>query len=336
VADRLTTVLLPLLLAALLVPLVSFTRFGPAAAVGFRSFADYGLPAIQLSDPPPSELELFPLDLPPTPGPVVTLFLHLRVELDPASPPGTLSVWDQRAGGSALLLRVRWSPDPTGGLLEWDTVDLFAGPRRGFVLGHTLELVLANVVPDDWRRAGTFPLTLHFEREGALRVRSVLVYPDSGIEIARRGLPSLWVSVAAPRDPPPVGAPFELRVHLAPRGRILPARAQPEIHQSLRGPARRQGGGVHGADGGAHQDLRDPSGAVKGADDPHLIGAPPAAAGEHQRALSHGSPLQSRVVKEAAGRKRPHPGVPRKAPSSTTIWPRTITVRTRPRTRQPS
>jgi hypothetical protein len=241
VADRLTTVFLPLLLAAVLVPLVSFTRFGPTAAVGFRSFADYGLPAIQLSDPLPNQFELFPLDLPPTPGPVVTLFLHLRVALDPTSPPGTLSVWDQRAGGSALLLRVRWSPDPTGGVLEWDTVDLFAGPRRGFVLGHTLELVLANVVPDDWRRPGTFPLSLHFEREGALRVRSMLVYPDSGIGIARRGLPSLWVSVAAPRDPPPVGAPFELRVHLAPRGRTPPRQAQLEL---LPSPCVRSAGGA--------------------------------------------------------------------------------------------
>ncbi|MCX2728287.1 hypothetical protein OO015_12380 [Thermomicrobium sp. 4228-Ro] len=228
-ADRLTTVFLPLLLAALLVPLVSFTRFGPAAAVGFRSFADYGLRTVQLSDPLPSQLELFPLDLPPTPGPVVTLFLHLRVELDPAGPPGTLSVWDQRAGGSALLLRVRWSPEPTGGILEWDTLDLFAGPRQGFVLGPAVELVLANIVPDGWRQPGTAPLTLHFEREGPVRVRSVLVYPDSGIEIARRGLPSLWVSVAAPRDPPPVGAPFELRVHLAPRGRTPPRRARLEL-----------------------------------------------------------------------------------------------------------
>ncbi len=228
-ADRLTTVFFPLLLAAVLVPLVAFTRFGPTATVGFRSFADYGLSAVQLSDPLPSQLELFPLDLPPTPGPVVTLFLHLRVELDPASPPGTLSVWDQRAGGSALLLRVRWSPQPTGGILEWDTLDLFAGPRQGFVLGPSVELVLANIVPDGWRQPGTAPLTLHFEREGPVRIRSVLVYPDSGIEIARRGLPSLWVSVAAPRDPPPAGAPFELRVHLAPRGRTPPRRAQLEL-----------------------------------------------------------------------------------------------------------
>jgi len=228
-ADRLTTVFFPLLLAAVLVPLVAFTRFGPTATVGFRSFADYGLSAVQLSDPLPSQLELFPLDLPPTPGPVVTLFLHLRVELDPASPPGTLSVWDQRAGGSALLLRVRWSPEPTGGILEWDTLDLFAGPRQGFVLGPSVELVLANIVPDGWRQPGTAPLTLHFEREGPVRVRSVVVYPDSGIEIARRGLPSLWVSVAAPRDPPPAGAPFELRVHLAPRGRTPPRRAQLEL-----------------------------------------------------------------------------------------------------------
>jgi len=239
-ADRLTTVFLPLLLAAVLVPLVSFTRFGPTATVGFRSFADYGLSAVQLSDPLPSQLELFPLDLPPTPGPVVTLFLHLRVELDPASPPGTLSVWDQRAGGSALLLRVRWSLQPTGGILEWDTLDLFAGPRQGFVLGPSVELVLANIVPDGWRQPGTAPLTLHFEREGPVRVRSVVVYPDSGIEIARRGLPSLWVSVAAPRDPPPAGAPFELRVHLAPRGRTPPRRAQLEL---LPSPCVRSAGG---------------------------------------------------------------------------------------------
>ena len=241
VADRLTTVFFPLLLAALLVPLVAFTRFGPAAAVGFRSFADYGLSTVQLSDPLPSQLELFPLDLPPTPGPVVTLFLHLRVELDPASPPGTLSVWDQRAGGSALLLRVRWSPEPTGGILEWDTLDLFAGPRQGFVLGPSVELVLANIVPDGWRQPGTAPLTLHFEREGPVRIRSVVVYPDSGIEIARRGLPSLWVSVAAPRDPPPAGAPFELRVHLAPRGRTPPRRAQLEL---LPSPCVRSAGGA--------------------------------------------------------------------------------------------
>mgnify|MGYP001373359566 FL=1 len=240
-ADRLTTVFLPLLLAAVLVPLVSFTRFGPTATVGFRSFADYGLSAVQLSDPLPSQLELFPLDLPPTPGPVVTLFLHLRVELDPASPPGTLSVWDQRAGGSALLLRVRWSLQPTGGILEWDTLDLFAGPRQGFVLGPSVELVLANIVPDGWRQPGTAPLTLHFEREGPVRVRSVVVYPDSGIEIARRGLPSLWVSVAAPRDPPPAGAPFELRVHLAPRGRTPPRRAQLEL---LPSPCVRSAGGA--------------------------------------------------------------------------------------------
>ena len=240
-ADRLTTVFFPLLLAAVLVPLVSFTRFGPTATVGFRSFADYGLSAVQLSDPLPSQLELFPLDLPPTPGPVVTLFLHLRVELDPASPPGTLSVWDQRAGGSALLLRVRWSLQPTGGILEWDTLDLFAGPRQGFVLGPSVELVLANIVPDGWRQPGTAPLTLHFEREGPVRVRSVVVYPDSGIEIARRGLPSLWVSVAAPRDPPPAGAPFELRVHLAPRGRTPPRRAQLEL---LPSPCVRSAGGA--------------------------------------------------------------------------------------------
>ncbi|MCS7051806.1 MAG: hypothetical protein NZL87_09340 [Thermomicrobium sp.] len=226
---RITIALLPALAAALLVPLVSCTRLGPAAAVGFRSFADSGRQTIRLSDPLPSAFELFPLDLPPTPGPVVTLFLHLRIELDPSSPPGTLSVWDQRAGASALLLRVRWSPEPTGGMLEWDTLDLFAGPRRGMVLGPSVELVLANIVPDDWRRPGTAPLSLHFAREGPIRVRSVLVYPDSGIEIARRGPPALWVSVAAPRDPPPVGTPFELRVHLAPRGRTPPRVARLEL-----------------------------------------------------------------------------------------------------------
>jgi len=223
------SVLLPLLLAAALVPLVSFTRLGPAAAVGFRSFADYGQQTIQLSDPLPSELELFPLDMPPTPGPVVALFLHLRVELDPSSPPGTLAVADRRADGSALLLRIRWVPEPNGGYLEWDTFDLFVGPRRGIVLGPAVELVLANVVPDDWRRPGPAPLTLQFERDGALRVRSVVIFPDSGIEIARRELPSLRLSVAAPRNPPRAGEQFELRVQVAPRGRTPPRLARLEL-----------------------------------------------------------------------------------------------------------
>lgn len=212
------------------VALQTVTGSEPGAGIGFRPLAPASTAPLSLNNPAPeATLDLGPVSLPRGAEPVVTLVLSLRIELDPTSPPGTLALWDERGGSSAILLRVRWKPHPSGSLVEWDTLDLFEGARRGQVLDHRLELTVRNIVPDDWRRPSTAPLRLHLSRDPALRVRQVAILAGSGVELARRGPASIALQVAVPRQLPPPGEPLTLRLLLAPRGRAVPQHVRLEV-----------------------------------------------------------------------------------------------------------
>lgn len=160
---------------------------GQPPHAGFWSLARLGASGLDLTDPADGAYELATVTLPPGERWCVSVALAYQIELDPASPPGQLSLWDERAGASATLLRLRWHPTSTGGYLEWDTLDLFRGLRRGLVLGPALTIVVHNLVPDDWRAPASAPLRLYIERRGPVRVQRLIVSPASGVELARRG-----------------------------------------------------------------------------------------------------------------------------------------------------
>jgi hypothetical protein len=168
---------------------------------GYWSLADLAATKLDLREPEDGTYAIASVSLPPSDQAYVAVWLHYLIEVDPSSGPGEVLLWDDRAGGSATLVRLRWYPGPSGGYLEWDTLDVFRGLRRGIVLAPLFEVTVHNLVPVDWLASGDVPLLLRLERHGAVRLSRLSVLADSGVEIARRGPPRLDLVVAIPRRP---------------------------------------------------------------------------------------------------------------------------------------
>ncbi|MCM8750674.1 hypothetical protein NET02_16140 [Thermomicrobiaceae bacterium CFH 74404] len=169
---------------------------------GYWSLADLAATGLDLREPEDGTYTIAGVSLPPSDQEAyVAVWLHYLIEVDPSSGPGEVLLWDERAGGSATLVRLRWYPGQPSGHLEWDTLDVFRGLRRGVVLAPLFEVTVHNLVPVDWLASGDVPLVLRVERRGAVRLRRLAVLPDSGVEIARRGPPRLDLVVAVPRRP---------------------------------------------------------------------------------------------------------------------------------------
>lgn len=179
---------------------------------GYWSLADLAATGLDLREPKDGTYAIANVALPPSGRAYVAVWLHYLIEVDPSSGPGEVLVWDERAGGSATLVRLRWHPGPSGGYLEWDTLDVFRGLRRGLVLAPLFEVTVHNLVPVDWLASGDFPLVLRVERYGAVRLRRLAVLPDSGVEVARRGPPRLELVLALPRPPIEVEQELAIRV----------------------------------------------------------------------------------------------------------------------------
>lgn len=178
---------------------------------GYWSLADLAAPGLDLHSPEDGAYIIANISLPPTNGAYVAVSLHYLIEVDPSSGPGELLLWDERAGGSATLVRLRWYPGQPSGYLECDTLDVFRGLRRGIMLGPRLELAVHNLVPIDWLASGNLPLVLRVERHGGIRLSRLSVLPDSGVEIARRGPPRLDLVVAVPRGEVEAGREISIR-----------------------------------------------------------------------------------------------------------------------------
>lgn len=135
--------------------------------------------------------------------------LHFKIRFTPGSV-GYAAVGASPAGGAAAL--VEFVPEGAG--MTWSTFSLIDGAVRGVTRSREVELRYMNYMTVHGGTPGRHRLVFWERHSDGMRVESVQIYPDSGIEYSPLGPARLVVSAHGPGRRVQVGETFDLRVRL--------------------------------------------------------------------------------------------------------------------------
>lgn len=110
--------------------------------------------------------------------------LHLRLALDPGSGNGLAYVSALTNGRAAAQVKLETRRGAAGLQTTWSTVGLLNGRVERTTSARTIEVRFRNYLQLAGVKPGRNVLMFQLERYGAVKLRSVRILPDSGIEVS--------------------------------------------------------------------------------------------------------------------------------------------------------
>lgn len=151
-------------------------------------------------------------------GPHTWYVLRLRFEIIFAEGRRAGRVWISGVTNHYAGVLVEFSRGAGQRSVTWNSFDLLRGWNEGTATSHRTVLDSRNYLPYRGVRPGRNTFTVTVRRAGALRVKRLRVFADSGIEVSRRSPARLALEPVLPRGPIRAGQTFEVGYRLANRG----------------------------------------------------------------------------------------------------------------------